>query len=100
MSCTFVPFAQQLAFAADRNLLKVVLTLLLVGATLSPQDKRKRNHHDQPGSWPHIDRFVSASIFAFSGQALEQTTLNWKWGSSPPHFFRFTHNHTLMLLVF
>jgi hypothetical protein len=92
MSGTFVPFAQQLA---PNNIIIMItaLSLLLVGATLSPRNKRKRNHHDQPGSWPHIDRFVSASIFAFSGQALEQTTVNRKWGSSP-HFFLLALDHT------
>lgn len=78
--CTFVPFAQQLAAPYNVVINKIVILSLLliivvvvvinvvvVGATLSPRNKRKRNHHDQPRSWPHIDRFLSASIFAFSG---------------------------------
>lgn len=59
-------------------------TAQLTGASSSPRYKRKR-HHDQPGSWPHID-------LGFGGASMVQARLRrtcdswWLLGSgSWPH---------------
>lgn len=66
------------------KIFKCGFIMLQCGASPSPRNKRKR-HHDQPGSWPHID-------LGFGGASMVQARLRrtrdswWLWGAgSWPH---------------